>query len=267
MVIVCLFYQTDRVPWVFKGFLLSYAPEVPLATSRASRSCDGESTHIVFYSDYHTPAWAWSARSLTCFASSLDSDNIRANWSDLCLRDARKAQSGKLPATIPVVALPAPSSLPFLSALPSLRRSLLFAFGVTLSIRRLCICGRHRKVVPAATSARVHVNDETMLENHVLGECIGHMVARMDMTSISLSFWLELTHCWDILHNTSTTQSTPLSSAPGLSLVSRLSRRTSHLWCRSIAHVCPVSVSMLLKPFPSRLDRCRLGTSMRVNVM
>ncbi|KAJ7055275.1 hypothetical protein C8F01DRAFT_463865 [Mycena amicta] len=57
--------------------------------------------------------------------------------------------------------------------LSSLAQSLLFAFDVTLAIRRLLICGRHGQV-GAATSAGVHAA-------RGLSESLRHMAARHDL--------------------------------------------------------------------------------------
>ncbi|KAJ7065717.1 cytochrome P450 [Mycena amicta] len=149
------------------------------------------------------PKWAWN---LVCKIPNArlrllcDSDKIMAEFVSTRVYEMRaKLNAGKLPATIPVVASPSP--LPFLSALPSLSRSSSRSASPCPSEDSSFADDTEKSYLLPRLLAYMYPNGETMPENHVISECMGHMVAGTDTTSISLSFFLwELTRRRDILH-------------------------------------------------------------------
>ncbi|KAJ7754837.1 cytochrome P450 [Mycena metata] len=154
------------------------------------------------------PTWAWrlvekiphSRVRLLC-----DSDKIMAEFVSTRVYEMRaQLNAGKAPAApVPAPTVVAPTPSHFLSAFPSFSRSSSRASSPAPS------CSSEDSSFSEDTEksymlprllAYKYPNGETMPESHVISECMGHMVAGTDTTSISLSYFLwELTRRHDIL--------------------------------------------------------------------
>ncbi|KAJ7178233.1 cytochrome P450 [Mycena filopes] len=154
------------------------------------------------------PTWAWN---LVCKIPNArlkllcDSDKIMAEFVSTRVYEMRaQLNAGKVPAApIPAPTIVAPTPSYFLSAFPSFSRSSSRASSPAPS------CSSEDSSFSEDTEksymlprllAYKYPNGETMPESHVISECMGHMVAGTDTTSISLSYFLwELTRRHDIL--------------------------------------------------------------------
>ncbi|KAJ7108351.1 cytochrome P450 [Mycena crocata] len=153
------------------------------------------------------PVWAWN---LVCkipnarFRLLCDSDKIMAEFVSTRVYEMRaKLNAGKIPVSIPAPPIVAPTPSHFLSAFPTFSRSpsRCSSPAPSCSSEDSSFSDDTEKsyMLPRLLAYR-YPNGETMPESHVISECMGHMVAGTDTTSISLSYFLwELTRRHDIL--------------------------------------------------------------------
>nr|GAT55566.1 predicted protein [Mycena chlorophos] len=148
------------------------------------------------------PKWAWN---LVCKIPNArlrllcDSDKIMAEFVSTRVYDmrAKMAAAQKLPEPTPTV-LVAPTPLAFLSGFCS-RSSSRSPSPCPSEDSSLADDTEKSYLLPRLLAYKY--NGQTMPEKDVISECMGHMVAGTDTTSISLSFFLwELTRRRDILH-------------------------------------------------------------------
>ncbi|KAF7343238.1 hypothetical protein MVEN_01755200 [Mycena venus] len=153
------------------------------------------------------PKWAWN---LVCKIPNArlrllcDSDKIMAEFVSTRVYEMRaKLNAEKIPAPIPVPTIVAPTPSHFLSAFPTFSRSSSRASSPAPSCSSedssFSEDTEKSYLLPRLLNYK-YPNGETMPETHVISECMGHMVAGTDTTSISLSYFLwELTRRQDIL--------------------------------------------------------------------
>ncbi|KAJ7349976.1 cytochrome P450 [Mycena albidolilacea] len=152
------------------------------------------------------PTWAWN---LVCKIPNArlkllcDSDKIMAEFVSTRVYEMRaKLNADKLaPVVAPTIVAPTPSH--FLSAFPTFSRSSSRASSPAPSCSSddssFSDDTEKSYLLPRLLNYR-YPSGETMPETHVISECMGHMVAGTDTTSISLSYFLwELTRRQDIL--------------------------------------------------------------------
>ncbi|KAJ7654121.1 cytochrome P450 [Mycena polygramma] len=152
------------------------------------------------------PTWAWN---LVCKIPNArlkllcDSDKIMAEFVSTRVYEMRaQLNAGKIPESIPAPVIVAPTPSHFLS-FPTFSRSSSRASSPAPSCSSedssFAEDTEKSYMLPRLLAYR-YPNGETMPENHVISECMGHMVAGTDTTSISLSYFLwELTRRHDIL--------------------------------------------------------------------
>ncbi|KAJ7448227.1 cytochrome P450 [Mycena galericulata] len=153
------------------------------------------------------PTWAWN---LVCKIPNArlrllcDSDKIMAEFVSTRVYEMRaQLNAGKGHVSIPAPAVVAPTPSHFLSAFPTFSRSPSRSSSPapSCSSEDSSFSDDNEKsyMLPRLLAYK-YPNGETMPENHVISECMGHMVAGTDTTSISLSYFLwELTRRQDIL--------------------------------------------------------------------
>ncbi|KAJ7209254.1 cytochrome P450 [Mycena pura] len=151
------------------------------------------------------PKWAWNwvcripnAR----FKLLCDSDKIMAEFVSTRVYEMRaKLHADKIPTPVPAPTIAAPTPLPFLSAFPSFSCSPSRSSSPCPSEDSFITEDGEKSYLLPRLLAYKYPSGETMPENHVISECMGHMVAGTDTTSISISYFLwELTRRRDILH-------------------------------------------------------------------
>ncbi|KAF7366924.1 hypothetical protein MSAN_00951100 [Mycena sanguinolenta] len=153
------------------------------------------------------PKWAWN---LVCKIPNArlkllcDSDKIMAEFVSTRAYEMRaKLSADKVPATIPAPTIVAPTPSYFLSAFPTFSRSSSRASSPAPSCSSedssFSEDTEKSYLLPRLLNYK-YPSGQTMPENDVISECMGHMVAGTDTTSISLSYFLwELTRRQDIL--------------------------------------------------------------------
>ncbi|KAK6974348.1 cytochrome P450 [Favolaschia claudopus] len=153
------------------------------------------------------PKWAWN---LVCeipnarFRLLCDSDKIMAEFVCARLYEMRATMNaGKepLPLVLPTIVAPSPSH--FLSSFPTFSRASSRASSPSPSCASddsgYCEDVEKSYMVSRLLNYR-YPTGETMPEKDIISECMGHMVAGTDTTSISLSYFLwELTRRQDIV--------------------------------------------------------------------
>ncbi|KAJ7888412.1 cytochrome P450 [Mycena olivaceomarginata] len=152
------------------------------------------------------PTWAWN---LVCKIPNArlkllcDSDKIMAEFVSTRVYEMRAKLNADKPAPVvaPIIVAPTPSH--FLSAFPTFSRSPSRASSPAPSCSSddssFSDDTEKSYLLPRLLNYR-YPSGETMPETHVISECMGHMVAGTDTTSISLSYFLwELTRRQDIL--------------------------------------------------------------------
>ncbi|KAJ7628908.1 cytochrome P450 [Roridomyces roridus] len=152
------------------------------------------------------PTWAWN---LVCKIPNArlrllcDSDKIMAEFVSTRVYEMR-AQLNAIKAPVPTPSIIAPAPQPhFLSALSSLSRSSSRSSSPSPSCSSedssFLDDGDKSYMLPRLLAFK-YPNGEAMPENHVISECMGHMVAGTDTMSLSLSYFLwELTRRQDIM--------------------------------------------------------------------
>ncbi|KAJ7450853.1 cytochrome P450 [Mycena latifolia] len=154
------------------------------------------------------PTWAWN---LVCKIPNArlrllcDSDKIMAEFVSTRVYEMRaQLNAAKVPVSVPAPLIVAPTPSHFLSAFPSFSRS----SSRTSSPAPSCSSedssfasdDAEKSFMLHRLLAYKYPSGETMPERDVISECMGHMVAGTDTTSISLSYFLwELTRRQDIL--------------------------------------------------------------------